>query len=234
MRHRRAKTTLQAVLVVFLIDRIAVGSIGIPMEAMNVGRPSLYSHYAESNRRAEARRSYTIFAGASSRATLLAGVAPHKDFTLEFAKEQFFQTQVPYGGIIYREATRNNLPPELVAAVVEAESDFRPRLVSNKDQRGLMQVNPETGRLVGADDLFDPQKNVAAGARYLEYLVNRFGDERIALAAYNAGEGTVERLGGIPAYPETLDYMHRVRTRTESYRARVQQFYIAGLRRGDV
>jgi len=147
--------------------------------------------------------------------------------TLDVAKEEFFRTQVPYGSIIYREALKNELAPELIAAVVESESDFRPRLVSNKDAQGLMQIIPEVQRLMGCDDAFDPSLNVAAGTKYLHYLINRFGDEQIALAAYNAGEGTVERLGGIPQYPETIDYLNRVAARTRLYRQRVQNRYAA-------
>ncbi len=93
-----------------------------------------------------------------------------------------------------------------------------------------MQIIPETGRLMGCHDPFDPHANVAAGTRYLRYLINRFGDERIALAAYNAGEGKVERLGGIPQYRETLDYVSRVGTRARQYRQRIQSRYVASVR----
>src|SRR5207302_9751863 len=130
-----------------------------------------------------------------------------REMTLEITKEAFFRAQVPYGAIIYREARRNNLPPELVAAVVESESDFRPRLVSNKNALGLMQIVPETGRLMGADDLFNPTENIAAGTKYLRYLFDRFPDQRVALAAYNAGEGNVEKFGGIPPFVETQNYL---------------------------
>jgi soluble lytic murein transglycosylase-like protein len=145
--------------------------------------------------------------------------------TLDLAKEEFFRTEVPFGSIIYNEARKNDLPPELVAAMVESESDFQPRLVSNKNAQGLMQIVPETGRLMGCDDLFNPRANVAAGTKYFRYLLDRFGDERIALAAYNAGEGAVERFGGVPEYRETIDYVHRVASRTGLYRKRVQQRY---------
>jgi hypothetical protein len=156
-------------------------------------------------------------------------VEPQK-FSIDSAKEEFFRTQIPYGSIIYREARRNQLPPELVAAVVHTESDFRPRLVSNKQAHGLMQLIPETGRLMGANDLFDPDENVRAGARYLRYLMDRFGDQTIALAAYNAGEGNVERFGGIPPFPETINYVKRVDTRMARYRARVESTYVASMR----
>jgi hypothetical protein len=145
--------------------------------------------------------------------------------TPEVTREMFFRTHVPYGSIIYREAVRNNLQPELVAAVVSAESDFRPKLISGKNAQGLMQIIPSTGRLLGTDDLFDPESNVAAGAKYLRYLIDRFEDPRIALAAYNAGEGNVEKFGGVPPFPETLAYVRRVDAEARAYREQVRATY---------
>lgn len=154
-----------------------------------------------------------------------------REVTLDLAKEQFFRAHVPYGSIIYREAMRNNLSPELVAAIVESESDFRVRLVSHKNAQGLMQVIPSTGRLMGADDLFNPAENIAAGTKYLRYLFDRFGDDqRLALAAYNAGEGNVEKFGGVPPFPETINYLRRVNVTTTQYYQRVRGSYVASLR----
>lgn len=134
----------------------------------------------------------------------------------------FFQTEVPYGGIIYVEARRHHLPPELVAAVVQSESDFRPELRSHKNALGLMQLIPSTGALMGARDLMDPAENVRAGAKYLRYLHDRFGDDLpIVLAAYNAGEGNVRRFGGIPPFPETRTYLKRVVRSRDEYHRRV-------------
>jgi soluble lytic murein transglycosylase-like protein len=95
-----------------------------------------------------------------------------------------------------------------------------------------MQIVPEIGRLLGTDDLFDPEKNVGAGARYLRYLLDRFGDTRIALAAFNAGEGNVEKFGGIPPFPETQNYVRRVNERASDYRARVRRLAIGFERAG--
>ena len=153
-----------------------------------------------------------------------------RTLTLDVMREQFFQTEVPYGKIIYREALKNDLAPELVAAVVEAESDFRPRLISGKNAQGLMQIIPSTGRLLGVDDLFNPDANVAAGAKYLRYLFDRFTDPRLALAAYNAGEGTVAKFGGIPPYAETRAYVVRVNARTRELRNRINLSYLFGSR----
>ncbi|HEV7922794.1 MAG TPA: lytic transglycosylase domain-containing protein [Thermoanaerobaculia bacterium] len=127
-------------------------------------------------------------------------------------KENFFKTQVPFGGIIYQEAVKNNLPPELVAAVVHTESKFKPTARSGAGAQGLMQLVPKTGRWMGARDLMNPAQNVAAGAKYLRYLSDRFdGDTQKAIAAYNAGEGNVRRFNGVPPFRETRNYVSRVR-----------------------
>ena len=153
-----------------------------------------------------------------------------KPLTLEVFKEDYFRTRVPYGAIIYREARRNDLPPELVAAMVHTESDFRAGLVSHKSAQGLMQIVPSTAALLGVDDPFDPAKNIAAGTRYFRYLLDRFDDETMALAAYNAGEGNVARFGGIPPFAETRDYISKVNRRTRRYREGFRNTYIAEAR----
>jgi len=150
--------------------------------------------------------------------------------SIERMKEEFFNNEVPYGSIIYREARRNHLAPELVAAVVQAESDFRPRLVSHKSAQGLMQIIPETSRLLGCENPFDPAANIAAGCKYLRQLLDRFGDQHVAIAAYNAGEGNIERFGGIPPFDETRDYVQRVGRHTEEYRQRIQSRFRAAAR----
>jgi soluble lytic murein transglycosylase-like protein len=150
--------------------------------------------------------------------------------TLDVFKEQYFRRHVPYGAIIFREARRNNLPPELVAAVVQTESNFSPTLVSNKSAQGLMQIVPGTARLLGISDPFDPAQNIAAGTKYLRYLMNRYDNETMALAAYNAGPGNVARFGGVPPFGETRDYIAKVNRRTGRYRQRVHKNYLATLR----
>lgn len=153
-----------------------------------------------------------------------------RSLTLDVFKEEYFKEHVPYGAIIFREARRNDLPPELVAAMVHTESDFRAGLVSNKSAQGLMQIVPSTARLLGIRNPFDPEQNIAAGTRYFRYLLNRFDNETIALAAYNAGEGNVERFGGVPPFAETKSYIAKVNRRTHRYRQRVHNTYMATLR----
>jgi len=127
-------------------------------------------------------------------------------------RQRFFQKEVPFGGIIYDEAMKNDLPPELVAAVVHTESSFVPTARSNRGAVGLMQLVPSTGRWLGADNLDDPAQNIQAGAKYLRYLTDRFdGDQQMAIAAYNAGEGNVRRFNGMPPFQETKNYVRRVR-----------------------
>lgn len=132
--------------------------------------------------------------------------------TAEAVRQAFFQKEVPFGGIIYQEAKKNDLPPELVAAVVQQESKFHPTARSNRGAIGLMQLVPRTGRWMGATNLTDPAQNIQAGAKYLRYLADEFnGDQQKMIAAFNAGEGNVRRFGGIPPFRETRNYVQRVR-----------------------
>jgi soluble lytic murein transglycosylase-like protein len=207
---------------------LALGVLEPPGEARNAAAPD-----AAARKAIEATVSgetFPVFTTPLVREQFLNPPAQPQRFSIEVAKEEFFRTQIPYGAIIYREAKRNGLPPELVAAVVHTESDFRPRLVSHKNAHGLMQLIPSTAKLMGARNVFDPEENVAAGTRYLRYLMNRFGDQTIALAAYNAGEGNVERFGGIPPFPETRNYVKRVDRRMARYRDRVESTYQASVR----
>jgi Transglycosylase SLT domain len=203
---------------------LAFGVVEIPTINSAASEPSTMVLQQPSN------RSFHIFTSDRVRSQFLDPQPENPALTIEVTKEQFFRTRVPYGSIIYREAQRNQLPPELVAAVVEAESDFRPRLISDKNAQGLMQIVPSTGHLLGADDLFDPEQNIVAGTKYLKYLIGRFGNLHMALAAYNAGEGNIEKFGGIPPFPETLNYVQRVNSQTRWYRLRVRQTLLAAAR----
>jgi hypothetical protein len=141
----------------------------------------------------------------------------------EQAREEFFAKEVPFGSIIYKEAKKNNVRPELVAAVVQAESRFKPTARSGAGAIGLMQLVPRTGRWMGARDLTNPQQNVAAGAKYLKYLHERFdGNETKMIAAYNAGEGNVKRFNGVPPFKETRKYVNKVRGYEKDFQTRVE------------
>lgn len=150
--------------------------------------------------------------------------APQKlSIVTEQVREDFFKKEVPFGSIIYQEAKKNDVRPELVAAVVEAESRFKPTARSGAGAVGLMQLVPRTGRWMGARDLTNPAQNIAAGTKYLKYLSERFdGNETKIIAAYNAGEGNVKRFGGVPPFRETRKYVVKVRNYEQDYKNRVQ------------
>lgn len=119
--------------------------------------------------------------------------------------------QVPYGGRILAAAARKGVDPLLVAAVVEAESSFRADVVSYKGAVGLMQVMPRTAAQFGVHDVRNPVRNLEAGVCYLAHLLERYdNDLLLALAAYNAGPGSVRRFDGVPPYPETRDFIEKV------------------------
>lgn len=144
--------------------------------------------------------------------------------TTSSVRSAFFHGSIPYGSIILEEAERNGLRPELVAAVVKTESDFRPTLISHANALGLMQILPSTGRFMGGGDLFNPADNIRTGARYLRYLHQRFdGDETLFLAAYNAGEGNVLRYQGVPPFEETQNYVRKVAHSHDRYETLIRR-----------
>ena len=120
----------------------------------------------------------------------------------------------PYRPLIPKSALRHQLSPRLVEAVMAVESDFNPAAHSRAGAMGLMQLMPETANDLGVDDAWDPEQNIEGGALYLRMMLDRFDQNvDLALAAYNAGPGTVEKAGGIPRIPETRRYVRKVRRR---------------------
>jgi hypothetical protein len=113
--------------------------------------------------------------------------------------------------LVREAADRHHVDPALIRAVIQTESNWNSWAVSRRGAGGLMQLIPTTAQRFGANDLFNPQQNIDAGVRYLKTLLERYnGNLDLALAAYNAGEGAVDRAHGIPAYRETRNYVHRV------------------------
>lgn len=108
-------------------------------------------------------------------------------------------------------SARYAVPERLIWAIIRVESDFDRRAVSRKGARGLMQLMPETAAVLGVRDVFDPRENIDGGTRHLRAMMMRFRyDVRLAVAAYNAGEGPVAAYRGVPPYPETRDYVAQV------------------------
>ena len=113
-------------------------------------------------------------------------------------------------------ADRHGVRADLVAAVIEAESEFNPRAVSRRGARGLMQLMPKTAATLGVDDPFDPKANIEAGVKHLRAMMDRFDNNiPLALAAYNAGEVAVIKHHGIPPYRETRAYVKRILKRLD-------------------
>jgi soluble lytic murein transglycosylase-like protein len=113
--------------------------------------------------------------------------------------------------IVREVAERHRIDPALVRAVIETESNWNPAARSRKGAVGLMQLIPTTAQRFGVNDAWSPQQNVDAGVRYLKTLLQRYdGNLDLALAAYNAGEGAVDRAHGVPAFRETRDYVQKV------------------------
>jgi hypothetical protein len=119
--------------------------------------------------------------------------------------------QQRYNSIIDRVAAEQGVDPRLVHAVIEVESNYQERARSPKGAKGLMQLMPETARQYAVRDPYDPVANIEAGIKHLKSLLARYTQNlSLALAAYNAGEGAVDRFGGIPPYPETRNYVSRI------------------------
>lgn len=107
-------------------------------------------------------------------------------------------------------AQRYELDFGLIKAVIHTESGFDPQARSGPGAQGLMQLMPATAKRYNVSNAWDPTQNINAGAKHLRYLMKRYGDLSLALAAYNAGEGNVDKYGGIPPFAETQDYVERV------------------------
>lgn len=112
--------------------------------------------------------------------------------------------------VVEESARQHALDPLLVHSVIQAESNYNPLAVSPKGAQGLMQLMPATARRFGVRNSFNFAENIEGGVRYLRYLLTLFGDEKLAMAAYNAGEEAVIRHGGVPPYTETRNYVRTV------------------------
>jgi soluble lytic murein transglycosylase-like protein len=128
-------------------------------------------------------------------------------------------TDTQYDSLIQQAARDQGVDPALLKGLVQAESGFNPSSVSSVGAQGLTQLMPDTAKGLGVTNPFDPLQNLEGGARFLAGALKRFGgNEQLALAAYNAGPGAVERYGGIPPYAETQAYVQKVLANADAYR----------------
>ena len=119
-----------------------------------------------------------------------------------------------FGPMVNQAAKENNLDPKLLNAVVEQESGYNPNAISRAGATGLMQLMPETAQTLGVKNPLNPVENIRAGAKYLSSLLNRYqGNVMLALSAYNAGPGNVEKFKGVPPFKETKEYVKSVMNR---------------------
>jgi soluble lytic murein transglycosylase-like protein len=139
---------------------------------------------------------------------LVRTVAPVKSSSDASASRPDASFNIPE--IVEKAARDNNVDPLLVHSIIQVESNYNPYAVSPKGAQGLMQLMPPTARDLGVTNGFDPRQNIEAGVRYLKYLQDLYKDDRLALAAYNAGPAAVQKYKWIPPYPETQDYVNRV------------------------
>lgn len=141
-------------------------------------------------------------------------------------------SELEINAAIDKAASKHNVDPNLVRALVKVESNFNPNAVSRKGAMGLMQLMPQTARQLNLTNPFNPEQNVDAGVRHLKQLLESYGgDVRLSLAAYNAGSGAVARSAGIPRYAETRNYVRRI---TELYGGNLGSNYMFGASREPV
>lgn len=118
----------------------------------------------------------------------------------------------PFGEVIEAVSQAHGVDPMLVRAVIEVESNYRPKARSPKGAMGLMQLMPATAKAYNVRNPYDPKANIAAGVKHLKSLIDKWGVE-LALAAYNAGEGAVRKFNGVPPYRETRNYVSKILSR---------------------
>jgi soluble lytic murein transglycosylase-like protein len=204
----------------------AVGVAGLILVATSPARADIYRckrkdgthHYT--NIRESGRGCQLVVRGSKrSKASSSAKKKPASTSGTSGARSKDPARYSRYSSLIDEAAQLYQLPQSFIRAVMRVESDFNPEVVSRAGAMGLMQLMPKTARSMGVADPFDARQNILGGSRYLRILANRFkGDLVLTVAAYNAGEGAVEKHNGIPPYKETQRYVRRVLKHYYAYR----------------
>jgi hypothetical protein len=137
------------------------------------------------------------------------GVFPRRSWRYSEHSRPLFASK--FNDLIIEAARHHDVDAALVSAVIKAESDYNPRIVSHKGARGLMQLMPATAKRFGVSNSFDPRENIYGGTKYLRWLLKKFdGNADLAVAAYNAGEGNIAKYDGVPPFRETVNYIARI------------------------
>ena len=134
-----------------------------------------------------------------------------KAFSVVMSEQQSLKLKNEFQGAVHQAAKENKIDPKLVSAVIEQESRYNPHAVSESGAVGLMQLMPATAKEMGVKDPLNPVENIKAGTKYLSSLLNRYqGNVILALSAYNAGPGNVDKFKGVPPFEETKQYVKGV------------------------
>lgn len=153
----------------------------------------------------------------SSQSQKTSSDAQEKAFSANYGSKSLSNDELD--PIIEKYAAKNNLDSAFVKALIKQESGFQPTVKSHCGAMGLMQLMPSTAASMGVDNAFDPEQNIEGGTKYLKGLMDRYqGNKELALAAYNAGSGAVQKYGGIPPYAETQNYVKNVLKNYQNYK----------------
>lgn len=168
--------------------------------------------------------------------TIFTNVPDSRDYKKVLTEKNAGQNRDDFDDIIHSLSSKYNIEPSLIKAVITVESNWNYNAVSHKGAMGLMQLMPGTAKDLSVSNPFDPEENIEGGTRYLRYLLDRFNDLPLALAAYNAGPGTVQSSGGIPSITETEQYVKKVLSlyKKTTYNSRPARIYRVTLEDGTV
>lgn len=151
------------------------------------------------------------------------GITPEQSRTQPAAPQKKKGLHTPFEHFINQAATTHQVDPDLIKAIIMAESRYNPKAVSKRGARGLMQLMPITAKSLGVEDSFDPEDNINGGVMYFRKLLDRFdGNVKFALAAYNAGSRYVRKYGGVPPFRQTQTYIHKVFNYHRQYKQEVE------------
>ena len=135
----------------------------------------------------------------------------NKDVYKQTVRKSRLLNHTSFRRIIFSKSMKYKIEPSLVSALIKVESNWDHKAVSQRGAKGLMQLMPSTAKDMNVNNPFNPEENIEGGMRYLRYLLDKFdGDIALALAAYNAGPGKIQKYKGMPPILETKQYVERI------------------------